>query len=254
MKTSCSTNLLNAAGAENIMQAIDLAAEFGLDGINIETTDNTFFSIENFSFLKSAEIVRHAITREIEIQCLNISAVNFNEIKNEINRLSKAASIAHALSCPLVAFSTSAIDEKTGIFKQFEKTSEIIKKASKLAGDFDICFAVEAAQNTLTDTFEKSMQLFVDVDQYNFGVVLNSISFNKNNMKQLGNDIDLIDESLLFVKITGEEENVTLYNILEKLGKRGDSLYVSDCRCSSIENPETELLNFVKFIKNVKLK
>jgi len=235
------------------MQAIDLAAEFGFSGINIETTGKTFFSIENFSFLKSAEIVRHAITREIEIQCLSISAVNYNEIKKEIDRLSDAASIAHALSCPLVTFSTSPLEEKTGIFKQFEKTSEIIKKASKLADDFDICFAVETAQNTITDTFEKSLQLFVEVDEHNFGVVLNSISFNKNNMKQLGNDINLIDESLLLVKITGEVESVPLKNILEKLGKRGDSLYVSDCRCSSIENPKTELLNFIKFIKNVEI-
>jgi len=254
MKTSCSTNLLNAAGAENIMQAIDLADKLGFDGINIETDDKTFFSIEDFSFLKSSEIARHAITREIEIQCLNISAVDFNEIKKEISRLSKAASIAHALSCPLVAFSTSVLDEKTGIFKQFEKTSEIIKKAAKLADDFDICFAVEAAQNSLTDTFEKALQLFVEVDEHNFGVVLNSISFNKNNLKQLGNDIDLIDESLLFVKITGEEESVPLNNILEKLGKHGDSLYVSDSRCRLIENPKTELLNFIKLIKSLKLK
>ena len=128
-----------------------------------------------------------------------------------------------------------------------------MKKASKLAGDFDICFAVEAAQNTLTDTFEKALQLFVEVDEYNFGVVLNSISFNKNNMKQLGNDINLIDESLLLVKITGEEDSVILNNVLGKLGKRGDSLYVSDSRCCSIENPKTELLNFIKLIKSVKL-
>ena len=254
MKSSCSTNLLKTAGAENISQAIDLAAELGFDAITIETDDKTFFSIEDFSFLKSAEIVRHAITREIEIQCLNISAVNFNEIKKEINRLNKAASIAHALSCPLVTFSTSALVEKTGIFKQFEKTSEIIKKASKLADDFDICFAVEAAQNSLTDTFEKVLQLFVEVDEHNFGVALNSISFNKNNVKQLENDIDLIDESLLLVKITDKVDSVPLNNILKKLGKRGDSLYVSDCRSASIENPKTELLNFVKFIKSVELK
>jgi len=251
MKTSCSTNLLKIAGAEDLIQAIDLAAELGFDGINIDTTDDYFLSVENFSFMKSAEIVRYAFEHKIEIQCLNIVAVDSKNIKKEIDRLSKAASVAHALLCPIVTFSTCVLDKEIGLLKQYEKNTEIIKKASKLAADFDVCFAVEPAQNTITDTFEKSLQLFVDVDEYNFGVVLNSISFNQNDMQKVSDDIDLIDESLLLVKITGEEECAPMNNILKKLEKRGYYLYVSDCRNCSDKNPKTELLNFIKFIKNL---
>ncbi len=253
MKTSCSTKLLESAGAKNIFLAIDIAAELGFDGINIDCIDGTYFSIENFSFLKSAEIVRYAITKEIEIQCLSIPPVDFDKGKEEIKRLNKAATVAHALSCPLVTFSTSVFDEKNTILKQYEKTSEIIKKSSQFAEDFGICFAVEAAENSLIDTFEKSLQLFVDVDAYNFGVVLNSLSLNRNDEKQVRSDIDLIGESLLLVKITGEEDKKTMNDIVGKLNQNGYALYISDFRVSSSKETRIELLNFLKFIKNINL-
>ena len=254
MKTSCSTKLLESIGAENIFQGIDLAVELGFDGINVDCVDGSYFSIENFSFLKSAEIVRYAIAKEIEIQCISVAPINFNKEKDEIKRLNKAATVAHALSCPLVTFSASVLDEKTGILKQYDKTSEIIKKSSKFAADFDICFAVEAVPGTIVDTFEKSLQLFVDVDAYNFGVVLNSISLNKNVINQVKNDINLIDESLLLVKISGEEEKESMNDILFKLNKQGYSLYISDCHVYSGEETKKELLKFVKFIKKCEFK
>jgi len=247
MKTSCSTKLLESAGAENIFQAIDLAKKLGFDGINVDCIDGTYFSIEDFSFLKSAEIVRYALVKEIELQCLNISPVNSDKGKEEIKRLNKAATVAHALSCPLVTFSTITLDEQSGVLKQYEKTTEIISKSSQFADDFDICFAVEAAENSVIDTFEKSLQLFVDVDKHNFGVVLNSLSLNKNDEKQVRSDIDLIDESLLLVKISGNEENKTMNNILGKLKKMDYSLYVSECRKN-----KTNLSDFIEFIKNIK--
>jgi len=250
MKTSCSTKLLESAGANNIMQAIDIAVELGFDGINVDA-DCSFFSFDDFSFLKSAEIVRYAAEREIEIQCLSISALNSNEIKQEISRLNKAASIAHALACPIVSLSAPAMEEKDDIFTQYEKTTEIISSASKFAADFGICFAIETAKKTITDTFDKALQLFVDVDEYNFGVVLNSTSLYKNNEEQLGNNIEMIGESLLLVKITGEEETVATKNILRKLAKRGYSHYVSDCRCVSTENQKNELLSFIKLVKSI---
>ena len=252
MKTSCSTKLLESAKAENIFQAIDIAKELGLDGININCVDGTYFSIDDFSFLKSAEIVRYALAKEIEIQCLSIAPINPNEIKMEIGRLNKAATVAHALSCPLVVFSTSVLKEKNTLLKQYKKTTEIIIKSSQFAGELDICFAVEAAGKSLVDTFEKALQLFVDVDKHNFGVVLNSISLNEKDEKQVENDIELIDESLLLVKLSGGEENIVMSNILKKLKKRNFPLYVSDCRKTTGNNTKTNLLNFVEFIKNIK--
>ncbi|RLD11432.1 MAG: hypothetical protein DRI44_03665 [Chlamydiae bacterium] len=254
MKISCSTNLLASAGAENLNQAIDIAAELGFDGINIDATNTDFFSVDNFSFLNSAKIVRYAIKNKIEIHSLSVDSLNSNKTKNEIKRLNKTVSVAHALACPLVTFSTSLLDEKENIINQYKKNIEIIKKTSKLAEDFDICFAVEAAVNTVTDDFPKLLQLFVDVDEHNFGVVLNSLSFNKINEKQAENDIDLIDESLLLVKITGEEETIAMNNILNKLSERGDSLYICDCKYTTAENLKKELLNFIKFIKSIKSK
>ena len=40
MKKSCSTKLLEAAGAGELKAAIDIAAEIGFDGINISVVDN----------------------------------------------------------------------------------------------------------------------------------------------------------------------------------------------------------------------
>jgi len=252
MKTSCSTKLLKSAGAENIYQAIDIAKEIGFDGINVDCVDETYFSIEDFSFMKSAEIVRYAIAKEIEIQCLNIAPLNPDKIKSEINRLNKAATVAHALSCPLVTFSTSVLNEKNTVLKQYKKTLEIIKKSSKFANEFDICFAVEAAGNALIDTFEKSLQLFVDVDKHNFGVVLNSLSLNENDKKQVKSDIELIDESLLLVKLSGEEEENTMNDVVGKLNEKGYTLYICDSRVTLPGKIKTELLNFIEFIKNIK--
>jgi len=252
MKTSCSTFLLKTTGANDIMQAISLAAELGFDGINIDCINNSYFSIDDFSFIKSAEIVRWALKHEIEIQCLTIAPVNPNDSKNEINRLNKAATVAHALSCPLVTFTSSRLIEKDSVFKQYELISNIIKNASEFANVFDICFAIEAEQNSIIDSFEKSLQLFVDVDKHNFGVVLNSVSINNNDAKQLGNDIDLIDESLLLVKIYGNDENNALNNILEKLRKCDYSLYITDCRSYEVEKINSNLINFIKFINSFK--
>ena len=252
MKSSCSTFLLKTAGANDILHAISLAAELGFDGINIDCINNSYFSIDDFSFLKSAEIVRWALKHEIEIQCLTIAPLNSNDSKNEINRLNKAATVAHALSCPLVTFASSRLTEKCSVFKQYDLISDIIKKSSGFANEFDICFAIEAEEESIIDSFEKSLQLFVEVDKHNFGVILNSGSINNIDANQLEKDIDLIDESLLSVKIYGNDENNALINVLEKLRKCDYSLYITDCRSYEVEKINSDLINFIKFINSFK--
>jgi len=253
MKSSCSTYLLNAAGANDIMQAISLAAELGFAGINIDCVNNPYFSIDDFSFRKSAEIVRWALKHEIEFQCLTIAPVNPNDSKNEINRLNKAATVAHALSCPLVTFTSSGLIEKDSVFKQYDLISNIIKNSSEFADEFDICFAIEYEEKSIIDSFEKSLQLFVDVDKHNFGVVLNSVSINNNDVKQLEKNIDLIGESLLLIKIYDNEDNNVMVNILEKLRENDYSLYISDCcRSYEVEKINSDLINFIKFINSFK--
>jgi len=66
-------------------------------------------------------------------------------------------------------------------------------------------------------------------------------------------DIDLIGESLLLVKITGEEDKKTMNDIVGKLNQNGYALYISDFRVSSSKETRIELLNFLKFIKNINL-
>ena len=243
MKTSCSTKVFQNLGAKNIFQAIDIAVELGLDGINIDARENALLAIDNFSFLKSAEIARHALKREMEIQALSINEISAD--KSEVDRLNKAVSIAHSLACPLVTFSITGIDEETGLVKQYDDLTNVLKQASKLAADFDICFAAEAAYDSITDSFEKALQLFVDVDEYNFGVALNSISLKKELYNNVARDIELIGESLLLVNISEWENCDNAFSILKKNNYKN---YI--CLRNDDLNEKKEIINFVNLIKN----
>lgn len=237
MKASCSTKILESLGSKNIFDAINLAAELGLAGINIDTENSALISIDNFSFLKSSEIARHAITREIEIQSLTVAPAK--AAGEEINRLNKLVSVAHSLSCPLIVFRTEPVDEKFGIIKQYNQVTKNLKTAAKLAADFDVCLAVEPARGSIADTFEKVLQLFVDVNEYNFGVVLNSPAISAVEEKDIIRDIELIGESLLLVKFSDAKLNV---NILNHLKKQNFDNYI--CLSNGVNSKE-EIISFI---------
>jgi len=255
MKLSCSSSLLSAAGADTIEKMVTLAAEIGYSGIQIECGEDNLVSAKDFSFRKSADLVKFADNLEIEFQCLNINSF-FPSIKNELFqkgafKFKKYISIAHSLACPLVSFATPTLDESQDFDKQYDKTIRIIQEVSEFANEFDICLAIKPEPKTLTENIDEAIDLVDDSGCKNIGVVYCPkiyASLKKEKAEKAEDVLKMVKGYLLFVQMDNISRN---YKTVKKIVGAGFEQYLCDCSSKLSKEIIKDLKNNYKFLKEI---
>ena len=136
---------------------------------------------------------------------------------------------------------------------QYNNFIGIIKKAADFGADLDISIAVEPEPGKIVDTFEKAIQVFVEVDKYNHGIALNTSCINEDNADAIINDVKLLGQSLLLIRLTGSTNNIPVdsaaYKVINEIKANGYSEYVSDftlpANCQNIDDVKKSMINFV---------
>ncbi len=249
MKLSCSSSLLSATGADTIKEMVEFAAEIGYSGIQIECGEDNLVSAKDFSFRKSADLVKFADNLEIEFQCLN---VNSTETK-EILKFKKYVSIAHSLACPLVSFATPTLDESQDFNKQYEKTIGIIKEVAEFAGEFDICMAIKPAAKTLTENIDEAIDLVDDSGYKNVGIVYCPeiyATLKKEKAEKPEDVLKMVKGYLLLVQMDKISKN---YKTIKKIISYGFNEYLCDCTSDLSKNILNNLEDNIKFLKKILL-
>ena len=247
MKLSCSSSLLFAAGADTIEEMVEFAAEIGYSGIQIECGEDNLVSAKQFSFRKSAELVRFASNLEIEFQCLNINSTETLELL----KFKKYISIAHSLACPLVSFATPPLDDSQDFDKQYEKTIQIIQEISEFADEFDICLAIKPSAKTLTENIDEAIDLVDDSGCKNIGVVYCPeiySSLKKEKVEKTEDVLKMVKGYLLLVQMDKISQN---YKTVKKIVGAGFEQYLCDCSSNLSKEILKDLKNNFKFLKEI---
>ena len=247
MKLSCSSSLLYAAGADTIEKMVALAAEIGYSGIQLECGEDNLVSAKNFSFRKSAELVRFASNLEIEFQCLNINSTETLELL----KFKKYISIAHSLACPLVSFTSPTLDESQDFDEQYEKTIRIIQEISEFADEFDICLAIKPSAETLTENINESIDLVDDSGCKNVGVVYCPeiySSLKKEKAEKPEDVLKMVKGYLLLVQMDKISQN---YKTVKKIVGAEFEQYLCDCSSNLSKEILKDLKNNLKFLKEI---
>jgi sugar phosphate isomerase/epimerase len=203
MKTSCSSALLNAAGARDIPAMLDLASEAGFDGIMLECRAGGGFDAAGFSFRGSGEVVRHAVAREIEIQCIASECLRSCDAEHDGEKLRRDVCIAHALACPLVAFSAPPLQNKEHTEAEYVATIEIVRDALDCAQDLDICLGIEPAAHTTVKNIDQALDFIDDVDQPGLGVVYPPGYLAHAHGEPPGKAVEMAQDFMLMTRLEG---------------------------------------------------
>ncbi|MCX7848502.1 MAG: sugar phosphate isomerase/epimerase [bacterium] len=171
-KISCSSTLLAAAGAEGMVELIDLAFRYGFDGLNLDCSRPDIFSLEGFSFRKGGEWVRHSVAKEVELHCISGYQMT-GRWGEEAERLRRLICVAHALACPLVTVATPVYLSEAEWEPAYEAAIASLREASECARDLDICLAIEPREMTLARNMDDAVDLLDDVERENIGLVYN---------------------------------------------------------------------------------
>jgi sugar phosphate isomerase/epimerase len=203
MKTSCSSVLLHAAGAQSIGEMIDLAAEAGYDGIMFECGPGGGFIAERFAFRTSGELARYAVGREVEIQCINSTSLLTCDTADGGEALRRDVCIAHALACPLVAFTAPGVGGKGAFEREYGKVIEIVRDALECAGELDICLGLTPAVETIVVNLDQAIDLLDDIDRENLGLVYPPGYLARSHGEGVQEAVQLLQDSLLMTCLEG---------------------------------------------------
>ncbi len=249
MKLSCSSSLLYAAGADTIEKMVTLADEIGYSGIQIECGEDNLVSAKNFSFRKSAELVRHADKLEIEFQCLNINSTETIESL----KFKKYISIAHSLACPLISFASPKLDESQDFDEQYEKSIRIIQEVSEFADEFDICMAIKPEVKTLTENIDEAIDLVDDSGCKNVGIVYCPeiyASLKKEKAEKPEDVLKMAKGYLLLVQMDKISQN---YKTVKIIVGSGFEQFLCDCSSNLSKDILQNLKNNTTFLKEILL-
>jgi len=233
MKYSCSSVLLNSAGARDVPAMLDLAADAGYQGVMLACEQGGGFDPEAFSFRTSGAVVRHAIDRGIEIQCIGSACLQACEPDTDGEQLRRDVCIAHALACPLVCFSAPPHPGEKQFEHGYGRFLTIVREAIECARELDICLALQPSAGTMATTMDHVVNVVDDVDRPNLGVAYPPGFLSRSHGESATQAVAGSEGFLLMTQLDGIGGRDLLDGVfdaaLDALRDASFSEYVCDC-------------------------
>lgn len=160
----------------DLVEAIDLFAEIGFDGIEIRCAKDGQIDPTSFS-ASDLDAARAALDRTgLSVVCLTPYNRDFvTEARaSELAALRRVVDIAAALSCPLVRLygGTDPVPDGVSPGQAWERTVTGIRELADHAAERDVGFCVETHIGSLTFVASDAVRMVRDVGRENVGILL----------------------------------------------------------------------------------
>ena len=171
MKLALFSKILNDRPLE---EAIDLTAELGYDGIEIQASEPHLPA--DTSRERAEEITVHLDDAGIVVPCLATYTGYYDErtaeeAEEELAELERFCALAEILDCELVRHKPGGPPVRYATNEDFERAAEYVQRAADIAAEYGRSIGIEIHTDRLVETADSTLKFVELVDRENVGVI-----------------------------------------------------------------------------------